>query len=357
MYVASARPAAGADTGTTRAPRSRSASTTASSRASTPTWLRGPRSSTGTPTRSPRTSRSSVPSTHRASPGRPLITDEQQRRVGDGAGQRSHPVQARGERRHAAHRHHPRRGRHADDAALRRGLADRAAGVGAHRQGGLVRGDARPPTRRCCRPGCAGGRAGCASCRTPTSAWTPRARARPCSRGPAPPPRPGAAAGSRRRRRAGRSPLRLRAAGRHLAAHVDVVLEHDRHPGERPRAATGGPSYVDPGGLREHVLAGPRSPARASTARPRRPAPGAPAPPRPRTPAPSRPAQPAGAPAGPPATPRPPAARPAQQCVRRGRGHGQRVGRACFADVTPAARLPAAPQLRRWRTGPAPARR
>ena len=72
MYVASARPAAGADTGTTRAPRPRSVSTTVSSRPSTPVWLREPHSSSSTPTRRPRTSRSS---TARASPGRAPSTE------------------------------------------------------------------------------------------------------------------------------------------------------------------------------------------------------------------------------------------------------------------------------------------
>ena len=196
MYVASARPAAGADTGTTTAPRSRSASTTASRRASTPTWLRAPRSSSSTPTRSPRTSRRRRPRPAGAgAPTTPSSSADVRRRCapadppGRGPG-------ANGT--HAAHRHHPRRGRHADDAALRRGLADRAAGVGADATAAPRAPRQPPPTRRCCRRGCAAGRAGCGCGRTPTSGWRPPSRARPCSRGRARRAPAGAAGGSRR---------------------------------------------------------------------------------------------------------------------------------------------------------------
>ena len=69
-------------------------------------------------------------------------------------------------------RHDAVGGLHADDAAQRGRLADRAAGVGAQAERRRSR---RPPPRRCrrwSRPGTRAGRAGCASARTPSSPST-----------------------------------------------------------------------------------------------------------------------------------------------------------------------------------------
>ena len=60
----------------------------------------------------------------------------EQRGVGHGGGERPDLVERRGEGDQPVAGHPPVGGLHADDAAQRGGLADRAAGVGAQRQGG-----------------------------------------------------------------------------------------------------------------------------------------------------------------------------------------------------------------------------
>ena len=157
----------------------RATSTAASSRASTSGSMPAG-SSVMRPMRRP-----STPSLQRRPDGRGRLRDrrgvervvpgddlEEQRGVGDGGGERADLVEARGEGDQPVAADRAVGRLDADDAAQRRRLADRAAGVGAERQrreaGGHGGG---APARRAARaPG--SGRAGCGSGRRPSSRST-----------------------------------------------------------------------------------------------------------------------------------------------------------------------------------------
>ena len=107
-------------------------------------------SSAGTAKRSPfRSSRPGAldaaldPDRGRVAGVAPLHRREQQRRVGDVAGQRPALVERGGEGDHPVARDRPVGRLQADDPAERRRLADRAAGVGADRAGRQAAGDDR----------------------------------------------------------------------------------------------------------------------------------------------------------------------------------------------------------------------
>ena len=135
MYVASARPAAGADTGTISAPSRRSVSTTRRGGPARRAGCAGPAA--------PRARRPAARGRRgRRWPAPATAQDAAARRVsGTVRASGPDPVEPRSERHHTAHRHHAGRGRHPDDAALRGRLADRAAGVGADRERRLASGD------------------------------------------------------------------------------------------------------------------------------------------------------------------------------------------------------------------------
>ena len=132
---------------------------------------------------------------------------EQQRGVGDVAGQRAGLVQRGGEGDHPVARDRAVGGLHPDDPAQRGGLADRAAGVGAdrprreargHGGGAAARGAAR--ARACGPTGSAWGRRRSARWRSPSRTrpgWSCPAPARPSPAG-ARRPSPCRAGGSRR---------------------------------------------------------------------------------------------------------------------------------------------------------------
>ena len=129
---------------------------------------------------------------------------EQQRGVGGVARERARLVERRGERDHPVARDRAVGGLEADDAAQRRGLADRAAGVGPDRP----RHGARPPPRRPSRPTSrrarASGPTGSASGRRRSSRSRSPSRTRPGWSSPAP---------ARPRRRAARPRWPCTAAG------------------------------------------------------------------------------------------------------------------------------------------------
>ena len=107
-------------------------------------------SSAGTPKRRPfRSSRPgastppSIPTEVESQGSRPCMRAEQQRRVGDVAGQRPALVERGGEGDHPVARDRAVGRLQADDPAERRRLADRAAGVGADRAGREAAGDDR----------------------------------------------------------------------------------------------------------------------------------------------------------------------------------------------------------------------
>ena len=107
-------------------------------------------SSAGTPKRSPlRSSRlgatipPSIPTEVESQGSRPCMRRQQQRRVGDVAGQRPALVERRGEGDHPVARDRAVGGLQPDDPAERGRLADRAAGVGADRAGRQAAGDRR----------------------------------------------------------------------------------------------------------------------------------------------------------------------------------------------------------------------
>ncbi len=77
----------------------------------------------------------SIPTEVESQGSRPSMAPQQERRVGDVAGQRPALVERGGEGDHPVAGDRPVGGLQADDPAERRGLADRAAGVGADRPG------------------------------------------------------------------------------------------------------------------------------------------------------------------------------------------------------------------------------
>ena len=87
-------------------------------------------------------------------------------------------VEAARERDQAVARDAPVRGLDADDAAERRGLPDRATGVGAERERREPGRDRRRPILRSSPPARGRCRAGCGSGRTPSSRWTSPSRTR-----------------------------------------------------------------------------------------------------------------------------------------------------------------------------------
>ena len=120
---------------------------------------------------------------------------EQQRRVAHRGGERPDLVERARERHQPVARHEAVGGLHADDAAQRGRLADRAAGVGARARAARTRPRPPRPSHRSNRPGRVTGRAGCGWPRTPSSRWTTPSRTR---RGWSSPPGP--------RRRPARAP-------------------------------------------------------------------------------------------------------------------------------------------------------
>ena len=175
--------------------------------------------------------------------------------VGDGRRERADLVEAAGEGDEPVAADDAVRRLDPDDAAQGGRLADRPAGVAAEADGGEPGGDGRRRCRRSTRRAPGSGRAGCASGRTPSSRCSSPSRTRrgwSCRRAP-------------RRRRArrcddGRVVRRppaledLRRARRRDAARAHVVLEGDRHAGERPGIAAGGDGGVDRRGRRAGLV-------------------------------------------------------------------------------------------------------
>ena len=130
--------------------------------------------------------------------------------VGHGAAERSDLVERAGERHQPVAGHPAVGGLHAHDAAQRRGLADRPAGVGAERQRGEARGHRRRRAARRPARDLASCRAGCGSGRTRSSRWSCPWRTRRgwSCRSRWRPPRP--ASRPRWRRTGGRQPSRIR---------------------------------------------------------------------------------------------------------------------------------------------------
>ena len=181
---------------------------------------------------------------------------EQQGGVAGAAGQRADAVELGRERDHAAHRHQAGRGRHADDPALRRRLADRAAGVGADRQRRHAGRDGR---------GRAATAAAGAAPRVPGVAGGPERRGlrRGAHRqlvhvGPPEQDRPGLAdpADGRSVAQRDHAGMGARPARGRLPADVDVVLDHERHAGQRADGVTAAAPVVDASGLLQRALAG-----------------------------------------------------------------------------------------------------
>ena len=134
---------------------------------------------------------------------------QRERAVAHGARERADLVERARERHGAVARDRAVGRLHADDAAQRGGLADRAAGVGAERERRHGRRPRQRPSRRWSRRARARDPTGCASGRRPSSRSTSPSRTRPCSScraRPDPRPRSGAprspctAAGSPRAR-------------------------------------------------------------------------------------------------------------------------------------------------------------
>ena len=168
-------------------------------------------SSLGTPKRRPlRSSRlgatmpPSIPTEVESQGSRPSIAAEQQRRVGDVAGQRPALVERGGEGDHPVARDRPVGRLQPDDPAERGGLADRAAGVGADRSRARDRRRPRPPSRRRSRRGRGRGPTGSAPARRRSSRSRSPSRTRPCW---------SCRARGRRRRRGGAPRSRCRADG------------------------------------------------------------------------------------------------------------------------------------------------
>ncbi len=252
----------GIETTSIVAPASLSASAAASRRASTSGAMPS-RSSATMPMRRP-----STPSfRRRRGRGRargidvesigswPAMTSSEQRRIGDRRGERTDLVEARRERDEPVARHEAVRGLDADDTAERGRLADRAAGIGAESQRGELGGDRRrAAARRAARPR-GWGRAGCGWARTPSSRSTIPSRTRRGSSC-----RHDGAGGDEpfdHGRVVGRLPAveDPRRARRGHAPRAQVVLERDRHAGERARIVAGGDTRVD-GGRRRTGLVG-----------------------------------------------------------------------------------------------------
>ncbi len=105
----------------------------------------------------------------------------EERRVADRLRERADLVEAGREGDDPVARHRPVRGPEADEAAERRRLLDRAAGVGAERPGGETRLRRRLPSRRRSRRARGLDPTGSASGRTPSSRSTSPSRTRPCS--------------------------------------------------------------------------------------------------------------------------------------------------------------------------------
>ena len=243
-------------TRSTVAPAFSSASAACSTAARTSGWMPSASVSSSTmPMRRPSTPRSTTGSTgvgrvgDRRGVERVVAGDhvEQQRGVGDGGGERADLVERARERDEAVARHQPVGGLHADDAAQRGGLADRAAGVGAEPERRVARPRPRPPTRRSSRRARVTGRAGCGWARTPSSRWTSPSRTRrgwSCRPGTA----PGARRAARRRWpcRAGASPSRMR--DEHVVATPRVQrlsLSTIGHAGERAGVVAAADRGVD----------------------------------------------------------------------------------------------------------------
>ena len=144
----------------------------------------------------------------------------------------------------------------ADDAAQRRRLTDRSAGVGAERQRRHARRHRRRRSAARCRPACGRAPTGCAPGRTPSSRSTSPSRTRrswSCRRSTAP-------AASRRATTVASyggtyvSSIRDEAVVR-TPRGAEVVLERDRHAGQR-RVAPSARSRSIACGARERALAG-----------------------------------------------------------------------------------------------------
>ena len=142
----------------------------------------------GTPTRRPRASPASASAksgtgSRRARGVRgswPNRTGRDEGRVLDGADERADLVEGRGERHEPVAADPPVGRLEADHAAQGRRLTDRAARVGAERDGHHAARPPRPRTRRRSRPARGPGPTGCASSRTRCSRWTSPWRTRPC---------------------------------------------------------------------------------------------------------------------------------------------------------------------------------
>ena len=156
--------------------------------------------------------------------------------------ERADLIERRRERDQAVARHAAVGRLQADDAAERRRLADRAAGVGAERERRHAARRPRPPIRRSSRPACDRAPTDCAPARTPSSRSTSPSRTRrswSCRRSPR---RPLRAASTTVASYGGTNVLEdPRRGGRADAARAEVVLERDRHAGQRRVA----PSIAD----------------------------------------------------------------------------------------------------------------
>ena len=153
----------------------------------------------------------------------------------DGRRERPDLVERRRERDQAVARHRAVRRLHPDDAAQRRGLADRAAGVGAERRAARTRPRPRPPNRRSTRRAPATRRAGCAS--APNAEFSVDDPIANSSRFVLPTITAPAARSRVHDGRVVRRPPAFedrRRARRRDAARAEVVLDRDGHAGERP---------------------------------------------------------------------------------------------------------------------------
>ena len=154
----------------------------------------------------------------------------------------------RGERDRAVAADAAVRGLDADRAGDVRGLADRAAGVGAERQRRLEARRRPRPSRRRNRRGCGRGPTGCGSGRTRSARWTSPSRTRPCwscRAGPGPPRAARDDGGVVRRDQPSR--MREPARGRHVRRD-EHVLDRERHARERAERLARRATAVDAGG-------------------------------------------------------------------------------------------------------------
>ena len=178
--------ACGRSMSTSVAPLSRSTSSAASNAATTLASTPSDTNARGTPTRTPARCRSApprsraparVPTSSRIGSG-PAITDSASAASSTVRANGSDLIERRGKGQQAVARDAAVGRLQPDDAAERRRLTDRSAGVGAERERHACRPRRPPPTRRSIRRACGRAPTGCAPGRTPSSRSTSPSRTR-----------------------------------------------------------------------------------------------------------------------------------------------------------------------------------